>query len=354
MRRCAGKKLAAADADASSKRVDPPRRARAATRPPRRRAARRRGRAGAGTKGGETMGGEDKYDQPMWSAVLAGTIGGGVAVVVGYPFETVKVRLQTGTTRHLFRDLFAGVTAPLTTVTPAWAIMYAAYYGAQSWLATKAHWELSPVAKGAVSGALCGFATAAVTVPTDVVKINAQRMHCSAPEAFRKLLSKGGPGFLVHGGVATAVHLTASQAIFFGTYEYALSRLASRAAPAAPAAPVPRVDYAPAIAGGLSGVMEWTCCMSSDSVKTRYQSGPMGASYVGVWRSVYATEGPRGFYRGYAPVILRAVPVNASTFFVIEYVNDAIRRHLVEEKRRNTTRPAPAAAPAVGGRSELS
>ncbi|KAH8063450.1 hypothetical protein JL722_2620 [Aureococcus anophagefferens] len=215
------------------------------------------------------MGGEDKYDQPMWSAVLAGTIGGGVAVVVGYPFETVKVRLQTGTTRHLFRDLF-GVTAPLTTVTPAWAIMYAAYYGAQSWLATKAHWELSPVAKGAVSGALCGFATAAVTVPTDVVKINAQRMHCSAPEAFRKLLSKGGPGFL-----------------------YALSRLASRAAPAAPAAPVPRVDYAPAIAGGLSGVMEWTCCMSSDSVKTRYQSGPMGASYVGVWRSVYATEGPR-------------------------------------------------------------
>ena len=124
------------------------------------------------------MGGEDKYDQPMWSAVLAGTIGGGVAVVVGYPFETVKVRLQTGTTRHLFRDLFAGVTAPLTTVTPAWAIMYAAYYGAQSWLATKAHWELSPVAKGAVSGALCGFATAAVTVPTDVVKINAQRMHC--------------------------------------------------------------------------------------------------------------------------------------------------------------------------------
>ena len=107
------------------------------------------------------MGGEDKYDQPMWSAVLAGTIGGGVAVVVGYPFETVKVRLQTGTTRHLFRDLFSGVTAPLTTVTPAWAIMYAAYYGAQSWLATKAHWELSPVAKGAVSGALCGFATAA-------------------------------------------------------------------------------------------------------------------------------------------------------------------------------------------------
>ena len=289
-----------------------------------------------------------KYDQPMWTSVVSGTIGGACAVLVGYPFETVKVRLQTGTTTRLFGDLFCGVGAPLTTVTPAWAIMYFAYYGAQSWLATKDHWELSAVGKGACSGAICGFATSFVSVPTDVIKINAQNMHVSAMEAFRKLYAaRGGPGFLFHGLTATTLHLTLSQAIFFATYEAVLERWAgddggTKAAEAGDGRPKP-VDYAPAIAGGCSGIVEWTCCMSTDSVKTRVQAGPMGTPYLSVWSHVLKTEGPGGFYRGYTPVILRAVPVNASTFFVIELVNDSIRRHLEAKRAHACPRPAHAA-----------
>ena len=37
--------------------------------------------------------------------------------------------------------------------------------------------------RGAVSGAICGFSVSLFAVPVDVVKINAQKLHCSAPDA---------------------------------------------------------------------------------------------------------------------------------------------------------------------------
>lgn len=154
-------------------------------------------------------------------------------------------------------------------------------------------------------------------MPTDVVKIRAQLKKTTAPQALRELLRRDGPGVLLHGGRATFAHLTLSQAIFFATYEYVLER----SGPGAPA-------YAPAVAGAVAGCAEWTLCMATDSVKTRYQAGAVGASYAGVWRSVWRTEGLRGFYRGYPAAILRAVPVNASTFFIIERINAALADHL--------------------------
>ena len=251
-----------------------------------------------------------RYDLPLWCSVASGTVGGACAVVVGYPFETIKVRLQTGATQRMWSQLFAGMGAPLATVTPQWAVMYAAYYNVQKYLGDK---ELGPVARGAVSGAACGFAVSFCAVPVDVVKINAQKMHVSAYESMRTLYAQRGLRFVAHGGLATILHLTLSQMAFFATYEFVLDRWERPPA------------HAPAVAGGLSGLVEWTLFMATDTVKTRVQAAAPGASYVNAWRTLWRSEGPRGFYRGYGPVVLRAVPVNATSFFVIEAANRRIR-----------------------------
>ena len=264
------------------------------------------------------MAGDDKssrYDLPLWCSLAAGTAGGACGVVVGYPFETIKVRLQTGATQRMWSQLYAGMGAPLATVTPQWAIMYAAYFGAQRCLADA---PLDPVARGAASGAACGLAVSMCAVPVDVVRINAQRLHVSAVESMRMLYKQQGLRFLRHGALATAVHLTLSQMAFFATYEFVLDRWDTPPA------------HAPAVAGGLSGLMEWTLFMATDTVKTRVQASPGGAGYVQAWRTLYGAEGWRGFYRGYKPVVLRAVPVNATSFFVIEAANDRIRRFRAE------------------------
>ena len=203
-----------------------------------------------------------RYDLPLWCSVASGTVGGACAVVVGYPFETIKVRLQTGATRRMWSQLFAGMGAPLATVTPQWAVMYAAYYNVQKYLGDK---ELGPVARGAVSGAACGFAVSFCAVPVDVVKINAQKMHVSAYESMRTLYKQRGLRFVAHGGVATVLHLTLSQMAFFATYELVLDRWERPPA------------HAPAVAGGLSGLVEWTLFMATDTVKTRVQAAAPGA-----------------------------------------------------------------------------
>ena len=64
---------------------------------------------------------------------------------------------------------------------------------------------------------------------------------------------------------------------------------------------------------------------AEEHTSTRVQAAAPGASYIDAWRTLWRSEGPRGFYRGYGPVVLRAVPVNATSFFVIEAANRRIR-----------------------------
>jgi len=262
---------------------------------------------------------ESKYSQqPLWTSVVSGSVGGAVAVVVGYPFETVKVRMQTGRTQRLFSALFKGVSSPLCAVTPSWALMYFSYSFAQSAMDGRVE---GAARRGALSGAICGLAVATVTTPFDAVKIAAQNERIGAWEAARRLLRQRS---VFHGLSATCVHLCLSQAIFFATYESVLDRL-------------PDASWGGAVAGGAAGVVEWTTCLPTDTVKTRYQAGPVGARYLDVFAATYRSGGfLRGFYRGYLPILcvrfpffcslpavsrLRAVPVNASAYFIIESTN---------------------------------
>ena len=65
--------------------------------------------------------------------------------------------------------------------------------------------------------------------------------------------------------------------------------------------------------------------MATDNIKTRVQSGPPGTRVFGVIWKTLNESGPRGFYRGYLPVLLRAIPVNSSAYFVIELTNSRLR-----------------------------
>ena len=58
---------------------------------------------------------------------LVGCVGGVAAVAVGYPFDTVKVRMQTGRTDKIFRHLWRGIAAPLTTTPAFWSAYYFGY-----------------------------------------------------------------------------------------------------------------------------------------------------------------------------------------------------------------------------------
>jgi len=87
-------------------------------------------------------------------------------------------------------------------------------------------------------------------------------------------------------------------------------------------------DLATMIAGGLAGTMSWAVVYPVDVIKTVTQvsTGPalgnlksfkdMNSWEVGV--SLYRHHGVKVFFNGLGPTLLRAFPVNATTFFFYE------------------------------------
>ena len=73
------------------------------------------------------------------------------------------------------------------------------------------------------------------------------------------------------------------------------------------------------VAGGIAGIGAWVPGYPQDLVKSRIQcmSGPYKT--LDIISQVYKSSGTRGFFRGFTPAIVRAIPVNAAVFYVYEW-----------------------------------
>jgi len=117
--------------------------------------------------------------------IVAGTFGGIACTVVGYPFDTLKVRMQMGASLSellktmSFRNLFAGIAAPIYSAMPIWAAGYSGYNlgkeiaAATSNTAAVSNSRVSPQ-EFFLGGFTSGVLVSLVRCPTDVVKVNCQ------------------------------------------------------------------------------------------------------------------------------------------------------------------------------------
>lgn len=75
------------------------------------------------------------------------------------------------------------------------------------------------------------------------------------------------------------------------------------------------------LAGGFAGMANWSVCIPADVLKSRLQTAPHGAypdGIRGVFREIIREEGPRGLFKGFMPIMLRAFPANAACFMGVE------------------------------------
>lgn len=77
--------------------------------------------------------------------------------------------------------------------------------------------------------------------------------------------------------------------------------------------------------GGLAGEALWISSYPFDVIKSKMQTDGLGEQtryksmrdcFAQTWRQ----EGPLGFWRGVGPTLIRAMPVSAGTFAVVEVV----------------------------------
>lgn len=296
--------------------------------------------------------------------LVAGGVGGICAVIVGHPFDLVKVRMQTAergvyssaldvarktiAREGLARGLYAGVSAPLVGVTPMFMVSFWGY-GVGKQLVES--FSPTPVARdqagnpqytiGQVStaGFLSAIPMTAITAPFERVKVLLQLQgqkelkpgekpkYANGLDVVRQLYREGGLRSVFRGSAMTLARDGPGSAAYFATYEYVKRSLTPKDANGHPTGGLSL--SAVLVAGGAAGVAMWIPVFPIDTVKSRLQSAEEGsrASIMGTIRGVYKSGGGiRAFFPGFGPALARAVPANAATFLGVELAHKGMER----------------------------
>ena len=307
--------------------------------------------------------------------IVFGSTAGMIGKYVEFPFDTVKVRLQSKSAHYIgpvdcFRQsfqnegvhwLYRGISAPLLGAAVETSCLFYSYRIAQRGLnlllgrpeardypgsTTKPTPLPFPalVVCGGISGAFTSFAL----TPIELVKCQVQVGSLGGSTAarprrvgstIRRIFRQGGLPGLWRGQVSTLIRETGGSAAWFGSYEALTAHFKKRPQQREPMQ-AQRVDIKLAawqqmIAGACAGVSYNFVFYPVDTIKSRiqtYQPEPnpgdrhirMNLGFGAVAREIWITDGIRGFYRGCGLTLLRAAPSSALIFSIYEALQNSI------------------------------
>lgn len=177
------------------------------------------------------------------------------------------------------------------------------------------------LAQVSIAGGFSAIPTTALMTPIERVKVLLQtqkpdpvtgKLPFKGPmDVVGSLWKTGGLRSIYKGTVATLVRDVPGSVAYFGMYEYVKKKFSK---------PGELNKAAVLFAGGMAGVANWTVAIPPDVLKSRLQAAPEG-TYKGlgdVFVKMMANEGPAALFKGIGPIMLRAFPANAATFFGAE------------------------------------
>lgn len=290
--------------------------------------------------------------------ITYGSVAGIIGKVVEYPFDTVKVRLQSQPD-HLplryagpldcfrqslqsdgVRSLYRGVSAPLVGAAAENACLFWAYRVAQDLLRAtilpQNNVEKLPLGALVTAGAMSGGITSIVLTPIELVKCRMQVPLQSSmdpglgPRAglASKSLSplaviadvyrrEGVPGFW-RGQLGTLFRETGGSAAWFGGYETVSAYFKRQLKD-------PQNDRIPVwqqmVAGAVAGVSYNFTFFPADTIKSKIQTGELTnvkPTFTNVGKELYKAHGLRGLYRGCGITVARSAPSSALIFTIYE------------------------------------
>ncbi|KAG8240355.1 hypothetical protein J437_LFUL000830 [Ladona fulva] len=285
----------------------------------------------------------------------AGCLGGCAGVLVGHPFDTIKVRLQTQDFRnpqyrgtfHCFKSilrtekvagLYKGMSSPMAGVAVVNAIVFGVYGNIQRKLP-----EPDAVSSHFVAGAAAGFAQSFVCSPMELAKTRLQLQgQGQTLSPYGITSSSSGPRPVIRyknpldcliqaakaegwrKGIFRGLGMTLTREIpgcatYFLSYELITRKVNVLSGQKQLSTPQM------AMAGGVAGTISWVLTYPIDVLKSRLQADGMDgpAKYKGVvdclTKSI-KTEGYGFLVRGLNSTIIRAFPTNAACFTVVTWV----------------------------------
>ncbi|KAJ1815122.1 mitochondrial ornithine carrier protein [Coemansia sp. RSA 2599] len=298
-----------------------------------------------------------------------GSLSGMMGKFVEYPFDTVKVRLQTSESqvfsgtldclRQTFRNegfggFYRGLTSPLVGAMAENAIAFYAYNRIQSGIRRVTGTQELTLPQlflsGGISGSICAF----VISPVELVKCKLQvenvqgygkqqqqqaKVRFTGPvSVVAHLLRSEGIAGLYRGIGPTVARETLGVGFWFGAYEVVCRQILSSRRRSKDDPMPPKDILGPGsiiLAGGCAGIAYNLTSYPIDVVKSFIQTSDVRAagnpqsadaakaapSVASTIRTVYARGGIPAFYRGLGITLVRAFPANAAMFMTYEYLS---------------------------------
>lgn len=177
------------------------------------------------------------------------------------------------------------------------------------------------------AGAFAGIVNTVLSSPIEHIRIRLQtqphganRLYNGPLDCIQKLSrSPSIPMGLYRGTSVTLLREAQAYGFWFLTFEYLMQSDAKRNNVVRKEIPTWKI----ALYGGIAGEMLWISSYPFDVIKSKMQSDGLGEkqryksmrdAFAQTWRG----EGAMGFWRGIGPTLLRAMPVSAGTFAVVE------------------------------------
>ncbi|KMT11661.1 hypothetical protein BVRB_5g106010 [Beta vulgaris subsp. vulgaris] len=288
--------------------------------------------------------------------LTAGTVGGAAQLIVGHPFDTIKVKLQSQPTpvpgqapryagavdavRQTLaaegpKGLYKGMGAPLATVAAFNAVLFTVRGQMETLLKSEPGAPLS-VGQQVACGAGAGVAVSFLACPTELIKCRLQAQgsvsgvgtaamavkYGGPIDVAKHVLSEAGMRGLFKGLVPTLAREVPGNAAMFGVYEAVKQYIAG----GHDTSELGRGSLI--LAGGIAGACFWSSVYPTDVVKSVIQiddfKAPKYSGSIDAFKKIVASEGVKGLYKGFGPAMGRSVPANAACFLAYEVTRSSL------------------------------
>ncbi|EDR13874.1 uncharacterized protein LACBIDRAFT_230077, partial [Laccaria bicolor S238N-H82] len=255
-----------------------------------------------------------------------------------------------------FIGLYKGITSPLATVALMNGLVFASYRFLLK-LQLEDSSSTPSITQIALAGAGSGIISSIITTPTELIKIRQQSLltETTTRQVALQVLRESGIKGLYRGITATALR-DIGYGAYFAAYEAtcrylstpAVTPLDSSLIMAQVEPDMTKLSWPSLLlAGGVAGIgmlffcltpsvllisrpsaAGWVVTFPFDVVKTRVQGSTAALSVPAATpipsQTSFSPEGINVFFRGLAPTLIRAIPVNMVTFATFEAVVHAL------------------------------
>jgi solute carrier family 25 carnitine/acylcarnitine transporter 20/29 len=288
---------------------------------------------------------------------ISGSAAGIVQVLLGQPFDIVKVRLQTQgdlykTPLNCFKSIlknegpsafYKGTLSPLLGISFCVAVQFGSNEAAKNYFKKKNKIlncnENLNLMQIIISGIFAGITNSIVISPVELLRIKLQVQgkfelgsstnsvrYSGTIDCAKKIFSLNGMKGIYQGYSATLAREIPAYAVYFGTYE-SLMGMSEKQYGDRKKIPIKNII----LYGAFSGLMLWISTFPLDVVKSCMQSDNIQnrkyPTIISTTTTIFREKGIGGFFKGLTPCLLRAPPINAATFFTFELVKGIMNKN---------------------------